>query len=61
MLGLCSNMLGYGIIKHVITNEVARGLIYSDIRFNTLVDSVGQEKIKANHTRAVEVKNDLFD
>lgn len=53
-------MLGCVTLKHVLTNEVARGLIYSDIRFNTLVDSIGRDKIKENHTKAVEVKNDLF-
>ena len=53
-------MLGYGVLKHVLTNEVARGVICSDIRFNDLVDSIGQDKIKENHTKAVEVKNTLF-
>lgn len=53
-------MLGCVTLKHIVTNEVARGLIYSDIRFNTLVDSVGRDKIKENHTKAMEVKNDLF-
>lgn len=54
-------MLGYGIIKHVLTNEVARGVIYSDLRFNALVDEVGQDNITTNHTKAVEVKNALFN
>lgn len=54
-------MLGCGTLKHVITNEVARGLILSDARFTALVDSVGEAKIKENHTRSKEVKNDLFN
>lgn len=54
-------MLGLGTLKHVATNEVARGLILSDMRFTTLVDSVGEDKIKQNHTRSKEVKNELFN
>lgn len=53
-------MLGYGVLKHVLTNEVARGVICSDIRFNALVDEVGKDNITSNHTKAIEVKNTLF-
>ena len=54
-------MLGLGTLKHVATNEVARGVILSDMRFNALVDEVGEDNIKLNHTRSKEVKNELFN
>ena len=50
----------YGAAKHVVTNEFARGIIASDVRFITLVNEVGEEQIKQNHTKSKEVKNDLF-
>ena len=53
-------MLGLKTGCHLITNEVARLTIASDIRFNELVDSIGEDKVKSNHTRAIEVKNGLF-
>ena len=51
---------GYKSAKHVITNEFARGIIASDARFISLVNEVGEETIKSNHTKSKEVKNDLF-
>lgn len=54
-------MLGFKTGCHLITNEVARLTIASDIRFNELVDTVGADKVKSNHTRAKEVKNELFN
>jgi hypothetical protein len=51
---------GYKSAKHVITNEFARGIIASDARFIALVNEVGEETIKENHTKSKEVKNDLF-
>lgn len=50
----------YGAAKHLVTNEFARGIIASDIRFVTLVNEVGRETIKTNHVTCKEVKNDLF-
>ena len=50
----------YGTAKHLITNEFARGIIASDIRFVGLVNEVGRDNIKANHCLCKEVKNDLF-
>ena len=50
----------YNTSKHVITNEFARLVIGSDARFVTLVNEVGKDNIKANHTTCKEVKNDLF-
>lgn len=51
---------GYKAAKHMVTNEFARGIIASDIRFVTLVNEVGRDNIKANHVTCKEVKNDLF-
>ena len=50
----------YGATKHMVTNEFARGIIASDIRFVTLVNEIGRDNIKANHVTCKEVKNDLF-
>lgn len=50
----------YGTAKHLVTNEFARLVIGSDARFVTLVNEVGRDTIKSNHTTCKEVKNDLF-
>lgn len=50
----------YNTTKHVITNEFARLVIGSDARFVSLVNEVGEDNIKSNHTKSKEVKNDLF-
>lgn len=54
-------MLGLKTSCHLVTNEVARLVIASDLRFNQLVDEVGKDNITQNHTKAKEVKNDLFN
>lgn len=51
---------GYKTAKHVATNEFARVVIGSDCRFIALVNEVGEETIKSNHTKSQEVKNGLF-
>lgn len=51
---------GYKTAKHLVTNEFARGIIASDARFVALVNEVGEETVKSNHTKSKEVKNDLF-
>ena len=51
---------GYKTGKHLVTNEFARLIIGSDCRFVNLVNEVGEDNIKANHTKSKEVKNDLF-
>lgn len=51
---------GYKSAKHLITNEFARGIIASDARFVSLVNEIGKDTIKSNHTTCKEVKNDLF-
>ena len=53
-------MLGFKTGCHLITNEVARLTIASDIRFNELVDTIGEDKVKSNHTRAKDIKEGLF-
>lgn len=50
----------YGAAKHLVTNEFARGIIASDMRFIALVNEVGEENISNNHTKSKEVKNGLF-
>lgn len=54
-------MLGLKTTCHVLTNEVARLTIASDLRFNELIDTIGEDKIKSNHTRCRDVKNELFN
>lgn len=50
----------YTTAKHVVTNEFARLVIGSDMRFVNLVNEVGRDNIKSNHNTSKEVKNDLF-
>ena len=54
-------MLGFKTSCHLVTNEVARLVIASDLRFNELVDTIGKDTITQNHTKAREVKNELFN
>lgn len=54
-------MLGFKTSCHLVTNEVARLVIASDLRFNNLVEEVGKDNIAQNHTKAKEVKNELFN
>ena len=54
-------MLGFKTSCHLVTNEVARLVIASDLRFNELVDTIGKDNITQNHTKAREVKNELFN
>lgn len=54
-------MLGFKTTCHLVTNEVARLTIASDLRFNELIDSIGEDKVKSNHTRCRDVKNSLFN
>lgn len=51
---------GYNTTKHLVTNEFARLVIGSDARFVSLVNEVGEDNIKTNHTKSKEVKHDLF-
>lgn len=53
-------MLGFKTGCHLITNEVARLTIASDLRFTELIASVGEANVKQNHTKCVEVKEELF-
>lgn len=53
-------MLGFKTTCHVLTNEVARLTIASDLRFIDLVNSVGEDNIRQNHTKCVDVKEELF-
>ena len=51
---------GYKTAKHIATNEFARVVIGSDCRIVALVNEVGEDNIKNNHTKSKEIKNEIF-